>query len=530
VIAARSLTLEELSMQLRGTKASIMQLAKALGLAALAGLAHIIAGTQMAEAGGVLKVGIYTDLNGFDIVKVRAFGPGGQFIVSSIMEGLFAYDYDRGNVIVPRLALNFNEAPDRMSVVVKLRPGVTFHDGTPFNAAAVVYHFDRILDPKSGLNVKETMFGPLTKVEEVDDLTVRFVLNRPWAALQSVLAVDQGVNMIGSPTALKADPEGFNRHPVGTGAFSFAEWQHGDHLTVKRYTSYWDRQLPYLDEVVYRVIPDENTRFQALRGNDLDIAWIDNPQQIEVARKIPELKVWENKGTSALIWILNTTRPPFDDVRARAAVVHAFNGQALVNGYFGGDASVAKEFFPNSEWACPNLRWRGYDLEASKAYLKQLGGKLEFTLNGYATPASRRASSIAQEFFGQAGIKADIKLLDPTQNTHLGLTGDFQMIQWRFSDFGGDPELYIQSASITTTRFQSREVDALLDRARSEQSHEARRDLYCQISQIYADQAIMIMPDHTFDFLVGKSYVENVPRNVGNLLRVRSVSLAEGHR
>jgi ABC-type transport system substrate-binding protein len=195
---------------------------------------------EQAQTGSrkTLNVGLYSEFVGFDIAKVRAFPPNMLIVAKAIMEPLFEYVYDGTSDttgrIEPRLALTFEEAPDRLSAIVHLRSGVKFHDGTTFDAQAVVSHYIRLLGPSLHLGLAETILKPLERVEAVDPLTVKFVLKRPWPSLQSALAIDQSMNLIGSPTALAKDPDGFNRHPVGTGPFVFHEWKTGDRLVVDR--------------------------------------------------------------------------------------------------------------------------------------------------------------------------------------------------------------------------------------------------------------------------------------------------------
>ena len=472
-----------------------------------------------------LTFGTYSDFQGFDLARVRAFSPNTTLLASAVMEGLFAYDYENNDAIVPRLGLSFEEAPDRLSAIVKLRPNVRFHDGTPFNADAVVYHFSRILDPQLGIGLAETLFKPLEKVEAVDDLTVRFVLRHPWSTLQSTLAVDQAMNMIGSPTGLRSDPEAFNRRPIGTGPFIFREWRSGDRVVLERNKDYWDAGLPKLDQVVYRIMLDENTRFQALKAGELDIAWIDNAGQVAEARQSSNLKVWENRGTGGIVWLFNASKPPFDDVKARAAVVHAFNEQALIDGFFLGGAEVAREFFPHTRWACPGLKWRGYDPNRAKDLVKQLGGKLSFSMLGYGTPPGRRVSSIVQQFQEASGIDVKVELIELVQLIRRVFSTDFQMSQWRLGDYGGDPDIFFTSATFNALKYKNPRIEELLSKAQREKDFEARRQLYCEVSALFSEDAVMLIPDHTYDYLVAHTRVKDVSRNVGNLLRVRSVRI-----
>lgn len=498
---------------------SRIRIALLYSLLLLGGLAPLHARAE------TLTVGAYSDFQGFDLARVRAFSPNNILVATAVLEGLFAYDYDHGNAIVPRLAINFAEAPDRLSAVVSLRPNVRFHDGTPFDAEAVVYHFSRLLNSQSGLGLAETILRPLEKVEAVDNLTVKFVLKHPWSALQSVLAVDQPLNMIGSPTTLRSDPDSFNRHPIGTGPFVFREWRSGDRVILERNKEYWDPSLPKLDQVVYRVMPDENTRFQSLKAGELDVAWVDNTGQIAEARQLPGLKVWEDRGTGGAIWQINTSRPPFDDIRARAAVIHAFNERAFVDGFFLGSAEVAREFFPNTPWTCPGLKWRTYDPDRSRDLVRQLGGKLSFSVHAYGTPLGRRMNSILQQFFGEVGIDAKVELLEVVQLVRRGLAGDFQMTQWRFSDYGSDPDLYFSGNSFAPAKYRNPRVDELIRKGQEEKTFETRRQIYCELSGLLVEEAVMLMPDHTYNFLIAQTHVKDVPRNVGNILRVRGVRI-----
>ncbi|OKO71790.1 hypothetical protein AC630_32030, partial [Bradyrhizobium sp. AS23.2] len=175
-----------------------------------------------AKRGGTLTIASEAEFSGFNHTRARIFNQNTSGPALAVMETLFAYE---GKEIVPRLATDFTEAPDHLSATVKLREGVKFHDGTPFNADAVVFHYERLMAKDSGVNT--SMLSPVKAVEKVDEYTVRFSLKEPWPALQSALALEALTNFIGSPTALKQDPDGFHRQPVGTGPFVFKSWQAG---------------------------------------------------------------------------------------------------------------------------------------------------------------------------------------------------------------------------------------------------------------------------------------------------------------
>ena len=480
-----------------------------------------------AERGGTLTVGMYAEFAGFNLAKVKAIPPNTMAPATAIMEGLFAYDYDQNYKIVPRLGVSFDEAPDRLSAVVKLRSGVKFHDGTPFDADAVVYHFSRLLDPSLGLGLADRVLRSLARVEAIDALTVRFVLKQPWPSLQSTLALDDQMNLIGSPQALRADPEGFNRKPVGTGPFAIREWKPGDRLVVERNPDYWDPAVPYVDRVVYRILPDSNTRYQSLLAGELDVIWTDTINQVLEARNNPRLKVFENVGRTSYGWIFNHSKKPLNDVRVRAAVAHAFDAAALVDGYFQGAATAAREFFPNTPWSCPGLRWRSFDLDRAKALVSSVGEPISVTVTTWPTPTGRRLTSILQQFLEAAGIKTQIDFIEPSRAGARAASGDFEIQQWRFADVGGEPDLVFGSISFSATRYRSEKADQLLASAKDFSDPEKRRQIYCELSQLLVDDAVVLLPEFANDYLIANQTVKAIPRNQANLIRVRGVHLVK---
>jgi peptide/nickel transport system substrate-binding protein len=475
--------------------------------------------SRAADAEKVLSIGMYNDFNGFNLVKTKVMTPATLIVADSMLEGLFAYDY-KLEKIVPRLGLNFKEADDRMSATVSLRPNVTFHDGTPFDAKAVVFHYSRMLDPANGMGYNRTVYAALDRVEEVDPRTVRFVLKKPWPSLQSALAIDYSINLIGSPKALQEDPDGFNRHPVGTGPFAFVSWQSGDRLVVERNKTYWEPDLPKVDRVVFRILPDGNTRYASLNSGEIDIMSTDNIAQVIQAKHVSGLRVLRYDGASAYGFIFNTSKPPLDDVRVRSAIVQSFDGAALVEGFLQGQGSLAHDFFPNSPWSCEGLSWKAYDPKKAEELIKSVGKPIKVTLTGFTTPAGRRLASIAQQFMASVGIQVQIQMIEPSQSGGKVATGDFEMMQWRFTDVGGEPDIRFGLVNFTASRYTNPEMSELLEKARTENS-EKRRDIYCQVSQILSDDAVLLIPGHDPDFLIVRDTLVDLPPNHNNAIGVR---------
>ena len=478
------------------------------------------------KKGGTLTIGTEAEFSGFNHRKARIFNQNTSAPASSVMETLFAYE---GENIVPRLAISFKEAADRNSATVTLRPNVKFHDGTPFNADAVVKHYTWLMAPDSGVNM--SIMAPVRAVEKVDDMTVRFVLKQPWTALQSALALETLSNFIGSPTALEKDPDGFHRKPVGTGPFVFTEWRAGDRIVMDRNPGYWDPKLPLLDRVVYRVLPDANTRYQSIRSGEVDIGRMDTANHVLDAKKDTNLKLHEYQGSGAFSWNFNNAKPPFNDERVRAAVVHAFNSAAMIDTIFLGTTTPTTDLLgPNSKWHCPNLNWRGYDLEKARALVKEVGKPIKFQLTMTNTPAGRRQVAMLQQFIKAAGMETDIRLVEQSQNVRVGVSGDYEMDVWRFSDIGGDPDMVLSyyfsgKAGEPVSRHDTTKVDAILDRARSETDTAKRKAMYCEVQQVISDGAFQLIPIRTTYFAVSNPQVKALPPMQNSLIRVRAMWL-----
>lgn len=490
--------------------------------------AALFAGAGLAHAqkrGGTLTIGTEAEFSGFDHIKAKIFNQNTTAPASSVMETLFVHEGER---IVPRLGLDLIESADRLSATVPLRRGVKFHDGTPFNADAVVFHYQRLMAPESGVNM--AVYTPIKAVEKVDDHTVRFVLRHPWTALRSALALEGLGNFIGSPAALK-DGEAFHRRPVGTGPFVFKEWRAGDRIVMERNPDYWDKNLPHLDRVVYRVLPDGNTRYQSIKSGEVDIGRMDVAEHVLAARKEPSLKVHSYEGSGAFMWNFNNSRPPFDDKRVRAAVVHAFNAPAMIETMYQGTTTPTRDLLgAASPWYCPDLNWRGYDLQKAKALVKEVGQPIEFELVTVNTPAGRRQGAMLQQFMQQADIRMKLRLVEQSQNVRVGLSGEYQMDVWRFSDYGGDPDMVLSyyfsgKSKAPVSRHETARVDELLDRARVESDQKTRHKLYCQVAQLVSDEAFVLLPIRTTYFAIATPALKDLPPMLNSLIRTRALWL-----
>src|SRR5712691_3000637 len=235
-------------------------------LVALAAVVTVLvpaaAGAQM--RGGSIRIGMDADTT--TMHPHRSTAAVDRQVYNNVYSKLVDIDARFG--IVPQLAQSWEIKNGGLVYVFKLRRGVSFHDGTDFNAEIVKWNVDRMRDPALA-SPRRSEIAPVKDVKVVDPFTVEITLSAPFAPFLSVLTDRAG--MMVSRAAVEKYKDDFARNPVGTGPFKFVEWIKDDHLTVKRNESYWRPGFPLLDEVQFKPIPDRTVRFTALRTGTLDI-------------------------------------------------------------------------------------------------------------------------------------------------------------------------------------------------------------------------------------------------------------------
>src|SRR5215467_10670013 len=252
--------------------------------------------------GGSVTFGLRADFLSLDPLVLN--NDSDQSVGNGIYDPLIARVGDKGE-LGPWLADSWEPSTDLKTWTLHLHPGVKFHDGTPFNADAVVFNIQRRMDPRNkSLSLSDALL--IDTVKAVDDRTVAITLKSPWVDFPQILVAPIG--MMASPTAVKQEGADYGGHPVGTGPFAFKEWVTGDHITATRNKDYWKSGYPYLDSVTWRPIPDQDVK----------------------AQKDSKLKVWKYSGDGGTFVMMNTKTPPFDDVNARMAITYATNRQEIV--------------------------------------------------------------------------------------------------------------------------------------------------------------------------------------------------------
>jgi peptide/nickel transport system substrate-binding protein len=465
-----------------------------LAIALLAAASSTGASAQGGRRGGTLRAALDADPPTMDPHL------SGSAVDRQVYQNLYdkLVDTDASLAVVPMLATSWTISQDGKTVTFKLRRGVTFHDGTPFNADAVKYNFERMLDPKFP-SVRRSEIRPVTGVATPDPYTVAIALERPYSPLLYVLTDRAG--MMVSPAAARAAGINFAQHPVGTGPFVFVDRVPQDHITLRRNPNYWMKGEPYVDEVVFRPITDDNARVANLKSGDVDIINLVPLPQVktltqEAASPGARFRLLEHGAMAWWALSLNVTKPPFDNKLLRQAFAAAIDRGAIANVVLQGAAYPAYSLFPNGTPAYdPTFTLPPRSIAAAKEKLQAAGhpGGFEFTL--IILPGQQRVAlaQAVQAMAGDAGIRVTIRTEE--QGTFVSDVTKIQaqsgLIEWSGRP---DPDFDIypfvtQSGigAFNYVGYTNERLQTLLDAARYLSDMSQRRRVYRQASEILAD-------------------------------------------
>jgi len=378
-------------------------------------------------------------------------------------------------------------------VLMTLREGVTFHDGSPFNAKSVKYQIDWIRDPSSK-TWDASWLAQLDTVEVVDDRTLRWKFKAPWAGFNGVMANVPGYVM--SAKALQDDVDKYDNQPQGTGPYVLEEASPGNYLKLKRNPNWWfakasgNPDMPYFDGILVTIIPDPAVRLANLRAGQLDALVLDK-SQYAVAKIDPELNVHRFPGNHLAALSFNNTKSVFQDIRLRKAVSHAIDRQALIAGTQFGLARLASCMYPDDHWCHnPNLKPVAYDPDLSKKLLSEAGYGGGLTVKGYFsnTTMGQTIAEAVKGMLAQVGIDWQVELLAPAAATSRMQKMDYDLAQggWIFIY---DPDLmptglYHPDGGFNFGRSKNEAAIALIEAGRKEIDREKRRAIYWQLEEV----------------------------------------------
>jgi len=449
--------------------------------------------------GGQLIIGFYPDPPTLTSA-ITVAGPT-QMISGKIFDGLITYDRDL--TLRPQLAERWSVAPDGLSITFNLRTGVTWHDGKPFTSADVAYSVLEIW--KKFHSRGRSTFANVVAAETPDPLTVTWRLSRPAPYILNALASIEAQILprhLYEGTDVLANPH--NAKPVGTGPFRFAAWESGSHIVLERNPTYWDQPKPYLDRVIYRILPDAASRAAALETGEIHAVIGNDVSFQDVARiaRLPDIDVTvvDRSYVSGVTGIdFNLDRPIFKDVRVRRAFAHAIDRDFIVRNIWSGYAVAATGPIPPGDaiFYTGDVPAYPFDLAKAAALLDEAGyppgpDGVRFSITHDPVPIGEafvRTGEYLRDTLGKIGVKVTVRAQDFASFLRRVYTErDFDTAHFP-ANSGPDPAIGVQRlywsknfergvAFSNGSHYASPEADRLLEAAQVELDPHKRTELY----------------------------------------------------
>ncbi|HXA94105.1 MAG TPA: ABC transporter substrate-binding protein [Candidatus Dormibacteraeota bacterium] len=494
-----------------------------------------------AQQASTLVVGLVAEPVALDPAQVTDLNS--NRVGRRVVETLVAFA-DETTQIVPGLAESWTISKDGLSYTFKLRKGISFHDGTPFNAAAVKFSIERQINPEHPANklgkypFAAYFFGNVKAVEVMDDSTVRFILKEPRASFLAILTA--GAASIVSPTAAMKLGQDYAASPVGTGPFKFATWDHGQRVVLDKNPGYW-RFPVKVDHVIFRPITEDQARLTELLTGALDLIVGTPPDFVDQLENNPKVTLQRQVG--AHVWYLgfNNAKKPFDDKRVRQALNYAVNKDAIVRDVLKGTGAVSKgPVLPGTWGDDAGLKAFPYDPARARKLLAEAG-----LPNGFSTTlwvpesGSGMQSPVAMSTIIQSNLKAvgvTVNLQTMEWGTYLAKLRTKEQEMFALSWMAGseDPDLVLypllhssQWTPVGPNRamYKNPRFDDVLTQARLTTDQAKRAELYREAQRLLQDDPPWIFIDHEVQTAAYAKRVQGFKLHPSFDLRVETISL-----
>ncbi|MGE3365214.1 MAG: ABC transporter substrate-binding protein, partial [Rhizobiaceae bacterium] len=460
------------------------------------------------------------------------------FVSSKVVEPLAEASFETTDGLTPRLATSWEGSPDGLTVTFKLRGGVTWHDGKPFTSADVAFSAMQIWKPLQ--NLGRVVFKDLEAVETPDELTAifRFAKPTPFQLIRNALPALTSVVPKHIYEQGKIEENAANTAPIGTGPFRFAEHKPGEYYLLKRNETYWGKDLPLLDEIVYRVLPDRAAAAGALEANEIqlaafsavplaDLARISNIDGIEVVTKGYEALTYQ------LVVEINHRRKELADLKVRRAIAHAIDKDFVVKTIFLGYAAAATGPVPKNDkqFYTPDVPAYAFDVAKANALLDEAGYKRDangkrFSLKLLPAPyfnETRQFGDYLRQALAEIGIDAELVNNDSAAHQKAVYTDHAFDLAVAPPVFRGDPAIsttiLVKSGTPDGVPFSNQggyanaDLDALIDKAAATLDEKARTELYHEFQRKVVEDLPLINVAEWGFITATRSTVKNVSNN-----------------
>jgi len=431
-----------------------------------------------AASAATLDVAMDTSPAGLDPHLVTAFNSV-LIVQSNVYQALT--DTTPGLQVVPNLAESWEVSADGLTYTFKLVAGVTFHDGTTFDAEDVAASMRRVQSAEIASPLASRI-SPIAGIEVLDPLTIRFTLSAPFAPLLSSLA---GIAIV--PAEVETDKEALQMAPVGTGPFKFVEWQPNGFIALEKFAGYREAGKPHVDGVKFHFVPEAATRQVGLTSGDYDMLPSIDPATALQLQGQPGITVHQTRDLGYTLVGMNASRAPLNDPRVREAVNMLLDRQEIIDGALFGSGVPGGPLSPALEdWALPTSDYACYtqNVEGAKALLAAAGvtGPVKIVMKVLPRQDTRDIAQVVQQQLAAGGFEVELV------NQEIG-----QFVQdWRNSEFdmfvsanGGsvDPDQYFyrtfySGGSTNVFKYDDAGLNALLDAGRNTNDTAARKAAY----------------------------------------------------
>ncbi len=493
-------------------------------------LSTIALSTGGALAQTNLRIGLAEDPDVLDPSLARTYV--GRIVFASICDKLF--DIDEKLAVVPQLALSHETSADGKTVTIKLRPGVKFHDGEIFDAAAAKYSLERHLNMKGSFRKPE--ISAIDSIDVVDPATIKLNLKAPFSPLLAQLTDRAG--MMVSPKAAEAAGDKFGLKPVCAGPYKFVERVQQDRIVVEKFADYWNKDNVFVDKITYLPIVDGTVRLANLRSGGLDLIERVLATDIKTVRDNPKLKLSKATSLGYLGLTINLANgdkantPLAKDPRVRRALELSIDREALNQVVFNG------EFVPGNQWVSPQNPYYQQafpvpkrDIAKAKALMKEAGVTGPLTLDFMVPngPETRAVAEVVQSMAAEAGFDLKIRVTEFATSLKQGEDGAYQiyLIGWsgRSDPDGNSFSFQTCGSPQNNAKYCDKDVDAAHQEARTKSDPAERKKAYEKVAAKFLTEGSIVYLYHTQVLVAHTDKVEGYKQMPDGLVRVIGIKL-----
>ena len=497
-------------------------------------LAMLSAGLLLSLQAGVhaqttLRIGLAEDPDILDPTMARTYV--GRIVFASFCDKLF--DIDEKLNIVPQLALSHETSADGKEMTIKLRPGVKFHDGEPFDAEAAKFSLERHLNMQGSFRKPE--LATVDHVDVVDPLTIKLVLKTPFSPLIAQLTDRAG--MMVSPKAAKEAGDKFGVHPVCAGPYQFVERVQQDRIVFEKFTDYWNKDNVFIDRVVYLPIVDSTVRLANLKSGGLDLIERVLATDIKDVRADSRIKLSTalELGYLGLTININNDKnkgPLSQSEKVRQALDLSIDREAINQVVFNG------EFTPGNQWVSPEHPYyqkafpiQKRDVAKAKALLKESGAALPVSVDLMVPkgPENEAVAQVLQSMAAEAGFDLKIRLIEFATSFKQAQAGEFQIFQIGWSgriDPDGNSYVFLHTnAPQNDGKYSNPEADKALEDARLITDPAKRKAIYEKLTRIVLKDEPLIYLYHRKLLIAHTTKLEGYKQMPDGLVRVIGLKL-----